>query len=94
MRVFRRPSAHLGPLCSPFDERFWDPLMRERQPPSRLLRGRRLCKVTLFVPEGCAEGLRQFARFHWSVTILGQSHPVATGHTGELARIMREGWRM
>lgn len=36
--------------------------MRERRPLSRPRRVRRLCKITLFVPEGCAEGLRQFAR--------------------------------
>jgi hypothetical protein len=109
-------------------------MMREHRTPSRPPRARRLCKVTLFVPEGCAEGLRQFARelrdrqyrepgsetpkwhpvgpttdlmvnpesrtrcavrdtgtdgagrFQWSVTVLGQSHPVAAGHTAELAR--------
>ena len=108
--------------------------MREHRTPSRPLRARRLCKVTLFVPDGCAEGLRQFARelrdrqcreagsetlqwrpigpttelmvnpesrtrcavrdtgangadrFQWSVTVLGQSHPVATGHSAELTR--------
>ena len=108
--------------------------MREHRTPSRPLRARRLCKVTLFVPDGCAEGLRQFARelrdrqcreagsetlqwrpigpttelmvnpesrtrcavrdtgangadrFQWSVTVLGQSHPVAAGHSAELAR--------
>ena len=75
MRVFRRPSAHFGPLSSTFDERFWDPLMRERQSLPRLLRARRLCKVTLFVPEGCAEGLQQFARFHWSKRSWGSPTP-------------------
>jgi len=111
-----------------------DPMAGERRTPSRPLRARRLCKLTLFVPEGCAEGLRQCARelrdrqcrepgfetpkwrvigpttelmvnpeartrcavrdtgadgagrFQWSVTVLGQSHPVAAGHTAELAR--------
>jgi len=30
--------------------------------PSRSLRAQGLCKVTVLVPEGCAEGIRQFAR--------------------------------
>jgi hypothetical protein len=29
--------------------------------PSRSLRAQGLCKVTVLVPEGCAEGIRQFA---------------------------------
>ena len=107
-----------------------DPLTGERRTLSRPLRLRR---VTLFVPEGYAEGLRQFARelrdrqrrepdpatpnwrtispttelavnleyrtrcairdtgangtdrFHWTVTVLGQPHPVAAGRTADLA---------
>jgi hypothetical protein len=30
--------------------------------PSRSLRAQGLCKVTVLVPEGCAEGIRQFAQ--------------------------------
>ena len=37
-------------------------LMRQGQPPSRSLRAQGLCKVTVLVPEGCAEGIRQFAQ--------------------------------
>jgi hypothetical protein len=37
-------------------------LMHQGQPPSRSLRAQGLCKVTVLVPEGCAEGLRQFAQ--------------------------------
>ena len=35
---------------------------RPLRPPSRSLRAQGLCKVTLLVPEGCAEGIRQFAQ--------------------------------
>jgi len=38
------------------------PLMRERQRPSRSPREQGLRKVTVLVPEGSVEGLRQFAR--------------------------------
>jgi len=103
--------------------------------PSRSLRAKGLRKVTIVVPERCAEGIRQFAielrarhpsgcadgqpprwrtlspsaalmvnpergarcavrdtgadgekRFHWTVTILGRSRPVAAGRTGESAK--------
>jgi hypothetical protein len=37
-------------------------LMRQGRPPSRSLRAQGLCKVTVLVPEDCAEGIRQFAR--------------------------------
>jgi hypothetical protein len=107
--------------------------MNECRRPSRLSRACRLRKVTLFVPQGCVEGLRQLAcelrnreqterdaeasgwrtlspsaelmlnaecgarcavrdtgasgekRFHWTVAILGRTHPVAAGRTGERA---------
>jgi len=36
--------------------------MRESRPSSRPQRAQRLCKVTILVPDGCAEGIRQFAR--------------------------------
>jgi hypothetical protein len=42
--------------------RFRDPLMREPRPPVRSQRSLGLRKVTLIVPEGCAEGLRDLAR--------------------------------
>jgi hypothetical protein len=106
--------------------------MRERRSPSQSPQAHGLSKVTLLVPENCAEGLRQFARelcarhragpaplapewrtvapsaelmvdpecrarcairdtgasggkrFHWTVTVLGHSRPVAAGRTGEL----------
>jgi hypothetical protein len=35
--------------------------MRKRPPSSRSLRAQGLRKVTVVVPEGCAEGIRQFA---------------------------------
>jgi hypothetical protein len=35
--------------------------MHDGQPSSRSLRARGLCKVTVLVPEDCAEGIRQFA---------------------------------
>ena len=35
---------------------------RPLQRPSRSLRAQGLCKVTVLVPEGCAEGIRQFAQ--------------------------------
>ena len=35
--------------------------MHEGQPSSRSLRARRLCEVTVLVPEDCAERVRQFA---------------------------------
>jgi hypothetical protein len=38
------------------------PLMRQSRPSSRPQRAQRLCKVTILVPEYCAEGIRQFAR--------------------------------
>ena len=107
--------------------------MRERRSPSRSRQTHGLRKVTVFVPENSAEGIRQFARelcarhqagpaseapewrvvspsaalmvspecrarcairdtgasgrkrFHWAVTVLGQSRPIAAGRTGELA---------
>jgi hypothetical protein len=107
--------------------------MRARRPPSRSLQAHGLRKVTVLVPEECAEALQQFARelcdarqagpayltpqwrtlspsaelmvvpeyrarcavrdtganggkrFHWTVTILGRSLPVALGRAGELA---------
>jgi hypothetical protein len=37
-------------------------LMHQGQLPSRSLRAQGLCKVTVLVPEGCAEGIRQFAQ--------------------------------
>jgi hypothetical protein len=36
--------------------------MHQGQPPPRALRAQGLCKVTVLVPEGCAEGIRQFAQ--------------------------------
>jgi hypothetical protein len=36
--------------------------MRQGRPSSRSLRAQRLCKVTVLVPESCAEGIRQFAQ--------------------------------
>ena len=109
--------------------------MSKRRPPSRSLRTEGLRKVTIVVPERCAEGMLQFARelrlrppagcaveqpprwrtlspsaalmvnpecgarcavrdtgavgekrFHWTVTILGRSRPVAAGRTGESAK--------
>jgi hypothetical protein len=107
--------------------------MHVRRPSLRSLQAHDLRKVTVFVPEECAEALRQFARelcdaqqagparltpqwrtlspsaelmvapeyrarcavrdtgatggkrFHWTVTILGRSRPVAAGRAGELA---------
>ena len=35
---------------------------RPLRPPSRSLRAQGLCKVTVLVPEGCAEGIRHFAQ--------------------------------
>ena len=37
------------------------PLMHQRRPSSRPPRAQRLCKVTILVPEDCAERIRQFA---------------------------------
>jgi hypothetical protein len=37
------------------------PLMRQSRPSSRSPLAQRLCKVTILVPEDCAEGIRQFA---------------------------------
>jgi hypothetical protein len=37
-------------------------LMHHRRRPSRSLRAQGLCKVTVLVPEDCAEGIRQFAQ--------------------------------
>jgi hypothetical protein len=37
-------------------------LMHQGRPLSQLLRAQWLCKVTVLVPEGCAEGIRQFAQ--------------------------------
>jgi hypothetical protein len=50
-------------------------LMRGGWPVSRSLQACGLRKVTLLVPEGCAEGLRQFAR---------------VGRTGELAEAAKD----
>ena len=36
--------------------------MRQRQPASRSLQARGLRRITLVVPESCADGLLQFAR--------------------------------
>jgi hypothetical protein len=36
--------------------------MYQVRPPSRSLQAQGLCKVTVLVPEDCAEGLRQFAQ--------------------------------
>jgi hypothetical protein len=37
------------------------PLMHQSRPSSRPPRAQRLCKVTILVPEDCAERIRQFA---------------------------------
>ena len=37
------------------------PLMHQRRPSSRPPRAQRLCKVTILVPEDCADRIRQFA---------------------------------
>jgi hypothetical protein len=38
------------------------PMMRQSRPSSRPRRAQKLCKVTILVPEDCAEGIRQIAR--------------------------------
>ena len=49
--------------------------MRESRPSSRPQRAQRLCKVTILVPDGCAEGIRQIAQ---ALRARNQADPLPT----------------